>query len=253
MVDIDKAVRELMDELALPPAVCAVNKKIGPADVAGRLEHSLLTAELTIEELRVQCRMARDFRIAAVCVAPYYVAEAASMLTGSNVIICAAVGFPGSLISARAKETDVRACVTLGAREIDLAVNISAVKSGDIARAEKDFFGAAQATGGKAAVKAVFEHGSFDEREKTAVLEMIGRSGVPFIKIQNMTSGHGARAEDIRFVRDVLGGKIMIKIDGGVKTLEQAMELFRAGADRIGLTATKTVAAEAAKELRRFN
>jgi len=247
MVDIDKAIRELLEELALPPGSFTAGKGANIRTVAGRLEHSLLTVGLTIEALREECRMAREFRVAAVCVAPYYIDEAVSYLAGSEVAVCAAVGFPSAFISTKAKAADVQACVMLGAGEIDVAINVAAVKSGSISEAEKDFLSAAGAAGGKAAVKAVFEHGSYDDAEKRAVLEMIGRSGVPFVKIQNMTSGHGARVEDIRLVRSVLGDKIKIKIDGGVKTLAQAKELLESGADRIGLTATKAVALEEIK------
>ena len=239
MVDIDKTIRELLEELALPG--------VDPRTVAGRLEHSLLTVGLTVDSLKEECRIARDLRVAAVCVAPYYVTETVSYLAGSEVAVCAAVGFPSAFISSKAKVADVQACVMQGAKEIDVAINIAAVKSGCFSEAEKDFISAAGAAGGKAVVKAVFEHGSYDDAEKRAILEMIGRSGVPFIKIQNMTSGHGARIEDIRLVRSVLGNKIKIKIDGGVKTLAQAKELLESGADRIGLTATRVVAEEEVK------
>jgi len=247
MVDIDKAIRELLEELALPPGDSATGKGANPRTIAGRLEHSLLTVGLTSAALREECRMARDFRVAAVCVAPYYVAEVVSYLAGSEVAVCAAVGFPSAFISTKAKAADVQACAMLGAGEIDIAINVAAVKSGSISEAEKDFLSAAGAAAGKSVVKAVFEHGSYDDAEKRAVLEMIGRSGVPFVKIQNMTSGHGARVEDIRLVRSFLGDRIKIKIDGGVKTLAQAKELLESGADRIGLTATRAIAEEEIK------
>ena len=247
MIDIDKAVREVLRELVQPQCVGPSACEINPFDIPRKLEHSLLTVGLTREELLKGCRMARSLSVAAVCVAPYYVADATEALTGSPVVVCAAVGFPSALISTEAKIADVRACVTRGASEIDLAIDVAAVKSGNIPKAEKDFYRAAQAAQGYATVKAVFEHSSFTGREKEAVLLMIGRSGVPFIKIQNMTSGHGARCEEIRLVRDVLGDKIKIKIDGGVKTLEHALELFSSGASRIGLTATRKIAEEATK------
>ena len=248
MVDIEKAIKELLEDLVLPPDILATGKGENPRNVTGRLEHSLLTAGLTLEALREECRMARDLRIAVVCVAPYYVAEAVSFLAGSEVLVCAAVGFPGAFISTQAKAADVQACVMLGAKQVDVAINIAAIKSGCFFEAENDFLSAVRAAGERADVKAVFEHGSYDDAEKRAVLEMIGRSGVPFVKIQNMTSGHGARVEDIQLVRSVLGDRIKIKIDGGVKTLAQARELLESGANRIGLTATMAVAEEERKE-----
>lgn len=259
MIDIEKIVKDLLAELDKPgdkspspverPAAPALScmETLAPWDVAKRLEHSLLVADLTRETLLTQCRMARDLQIAAICVAPNYVSDAVEILAGSGVAVSTAVGFPSALLSTEAKIADIRACVMDGAAEIDLAIDIAAVKSGNMAKAEKDFTRAVEAAGGRAIIKAVFEHGSFDSDEQKQVLEMIGRSGVPFLKIQNLTSGHGARREEIALVQSVLGDKIKIKIDGGVKTLEQAMALFRAGAERIGLTATKAIVDEAEK------
>ena len=236
MIDIEKAIREVTEELA----GTSINVPSG-------LEHSLLNVGLTCEELLTECHMARTLQIGAVCVAPYYTSEAAEVLAGSSVAVCTAVGFPSGFMSTEAKAADVCACIMQGACEIDLAIDIAAVKSGNFAKAEKDFLYAVEAAKERAVIKAVFEHGSYDNYEKERVLRLIERSGVPYLKIQNMTSGHGARAEDISLVKDILGHKIKIKIDGGVKTLGQAMELFRAGANRIGLTATKAVAEEAIK------
>ena len=249
MVDIQKAVSELMEELnkGAGKAIFPQPDIMPPQDVSRRLEHSLLTANMSKEVLLAECRVARKVQAAVVCVAPYYVADAAAFLTGSSVAVCAAVGFPSALMSTEAKAADVHACVISGASEIDVAINIAAIKSGDYARAEIDFLAAVEAAKGRAIIKAVFEHGSYNDFEKVEVLDIIGRSGVPFIKIQNMTSGHGARREEIHFVRSILGDSVKIKIDGGVKTLDQAIELFKAGAYRIGLTATKAVADEDVK------
>jgi len=257
MIDIDKIINEVLAEFSQPSgcgrkcsgqadcAACADGCLcLKESDIPRRLEHSLLTADLTKEKLIAECRMAGNIRAGAVCVAPNYVAEASSALAGSSTLVCAAVGFPSAFMSTQAKIADIRACVMRGASEIDLAIDISAVKSGDYAKAEKDFLSAIEVAHSRVAVKAVFEHGSYDAREKEAVLQMIGRGGVKFIKIQNMTSGHGARREEIALVRSVLGDKIKIKIDGGVKTLAQARELFDAGASRIGLTATFAIAKE---------
>jgi len=227
--------------------------KISPQDIPGRLEHSLLTVGLTRESLLTECRLARNLLVATVCVAPYYVSDAVDMLTGSSVGVCAAVGFPGAFMSTEAKIADVHTCAFKGASEIDLAINITMIKSGDYTNAEIDFRSAVEAAKGRAVIKAVFEHGSYDISEKKRVLDIIKRSGVPYLKIQNMTSGHGARIEDILFVRETIGDSVKIKIDGGIKTLEQATLLCSAGASRLGLTATKDVAEEAIKSWRNYS
>ena len=129
--------------------------------------------------------------------------------------------------------------------EIDVALNNLALKSHqmDVARQELDEM--LELTKGRVLVKAVFEHSIFDEDEKEAVLKMLKSSGVTFIKIQNMLSGHGARVEDVQYAASILGRHIAIKIDGGIKTLQQAQDLLAAGASRLGLTATAKIAAEA--------
>ncbi|MFR8914267.1 MAG: hypothetical protein ACLVGX_01010 [Oscillospiraceae bacterium] len=96
-------------------------------------------------------------------------------------------------------------------------------------------------------LKAVFEHALYTPEEKRAVLQMLRNSGVNYVKIQNMLSGHGARVEDVRFASEILGRNVGIKIDGGIKTLAQAEELLAAGATRLGLTATAKIAEEALK------
>lgn len=253
MIDIEKTVREFMQELqggSVTSHTSITNVVDVCDDLCRKLEHSLLVLGLTQEELLKECRMARTVQVGTVCVAPYYVADASEMLAGSSVEVCAAVGFPSAYMSTEAKLADVRACVIDGASEIDLAINVAAVKSGDMKKAESDFRSAVDAVAERAIVKAVFEHAAYDAREKEDVLQMIERSGAPFLKIQNMVSGHGARVEDIIFVKSILGDKVKIKIDGGVKTLAQAVELFSAGAHRIGLTATEAIAEEISKSRR---
>jgi len=247
MIDIERTVRDVLYELEGRQPEGAALKETDVNEVPGRLEHSLLNVGLTCDELLSECRTARQLQVATVCVAPYYVSEAVRMLEGSGVAVCAAVGLPSAFMSTEAKVADVRACIMFGASEIDLAINVAAVKSGDYSKAEKDYMSAVRAADGRAAIKAAFEHGSFNTEQRHFVLDMIGRSGVKFIKIQNITSGHGARPEEVLLVREILGDKIKIKIDGGVKTLNHAMELFKAGAARIGLTATRAVAEEALK------
>lgn len=242
MMDIKKIQAELMQELEGGP----VHREArGGGDIPSMLEHSLLVPDLTLAKLEEDCTMARKLRIGAVCVPPQWVGEAKELLRGSTVKTASAVGIPSPLMSTKAKVADVRNCVMLGAEEIDIAVDVAAVKSGLLEKAEKDFFAAVDCAAGRAEVKASFEHGAYSDDEKAWVLQMIKRSGAKYVKIQNLLSGHGARVEDIRYVKSQLGNKIKIKIDGGVKTLAQAKKLIAAGADRIGLTATKAVAQEA--------
>ncbi|MDR3353739.1 MAG: deoxyribose-phosphate aldolase [Synergistaceae bacterium] len=250
-MDVEKIVSEVIKELQSRPAPSDSGDPFGvrPWEVPSRLEHSLLNPDTSMDKILKECANARRYCVAAVCVAPYYVSAAADALRGSGVKVCAAVGFPHGCMSAAAKLAEVKDCIKNGADEIDAAVNILAVKSGRMADAREDFEQITGAARGKAAVKAVFEHSVYSDSEKIAVLEMVSACGADYVKIQNVLSGKGAEAEDIRYVRGVLRRNVKIKIDGGVKTLAKALELMNAGADRIGGTATVAVAKEAEGKL----
>ena len=247
--------RQVMQRLDMPAAAvpCANSKtpelpRFGQpsgAEVVRHLEHSLLNPDTTLEFIQRECAVARHLSVAAVCVAPYYVPAAKIALSGSTVAVGTAVGFPHGCMSAAAKMAELRECIANGAQEIDLALNNLAIKSGRMDDARRELDEQLRFAQGRVLVKAVFEHGIFEPEEKRAVLKMLKNSGVTFIKIQNMLSGHGARVEDVQLAAEILGRHIEIKIDGGIKTLEQAEQLLAAGASRLGLTATAKIAEQA--------
>jgi deoxyribose-phosphate aldolase len=128
---------------------------------------------------------------------------------------------------------------------MDVAVNVLAVKSGEIDVARRELQEMLQIARGKCTVKAIYEQSLYTEEEKKIVLSLIRECSCGFVKISNALSGKRAEEADLQFVRGIVGDKVGIKIDGGVKTLERALQLFEAGADRIGLSATIAVAKEA--------
>lgn len=231
--------------LEAEPAPC--KGLVTGTDVVAHLEHSLLNPDTTSEKIRTECAVARKYAVAAVCVAPYYVAEAREVLLGSPVAVGTAIGFPHGCMSQAAKLAELRECMANGATEVDVALNVLAVKSGRLDVAQREIEEIVRLAAGKAKIKAVFEHSLYTPAEKTAVLTMLRGSGVDYVKIQNMLSGHGARVEDVKLAYDILGRNVGIKIDGGIKTLAQAEELLAAGAQRLGLTATAKIAEEARK------
>ena len=216
-------------------------------DVISHLEHSLLNPDTTLETIERECAVARKYSVAAVCVAPYYVPAAREILLGSPVAVGTAIGFPHGCMSQAAKLAELRECMANGATEVDVALNVLAVKSGRLDVAQRELDELVRCAVGKVQLKAVFEHALYTPEEKRAVLQMLRSSGVNYVKIQNMLSGHGARVEDVRFASEILGRNVGIKIDGGIKTLAQAEELLAAGATRLGLTATAKIAEEALK------
>ncbi|MBE6984755.1 MAG: deoxyribose-phosphate aldolase [Ruminococcaceae bacterium] len=216
-------------------------------DVVSHLEHSLLNPDTTLEKIEKECAVARKYAVAAVCVAPYYVSAAREILLGSPVAVGTAIGFPHGCMSQAAKIAELKECMANGATEIDVALNVLAIKSGRLDVAQREIEEIVRLAAGKARIKAVFEHSVYTAEEKRAVLTMLRGSGVDYVKIQNMLSGHGARVEDVKLAYDILGRNVGIKIDGGIKTLAQAEQLMAAGATRLGLTATAKIAEEARK------
>ena len=167
-------------------------------DVISHLEHSLLNPDTTLETIERECAVARKYSVAAVCVAPYYVPAAREILLGSPVAVGTAIGFPHGCMSQAAKLAELRECMANGATEVDVALNVLAIKSGRLDVAQRELDELVRCAVGKVQLKAVFEHALYTPEEKRAVLQMLRSSGVNYVKIQNMLSGHGARVEDVR-------------------------------------------------------
>lgn len=203
-------------------------------DVAFAIEHSAMTPEATETQVMNGCLEARKYRFANVCVFPYFVSFAAELLRGSGIVVCTAVAFPHGAFPTETKIYETKIALMDGAGELDVALNISAVKSGKFEEARNDIEAVVAVAKGKAKVKVIYEQGSYNEEEKIRVLKMACNSGSDFIKIQNFLTGKKALPEDVEFVRSVVGKDIGIKIDGGVSDAETLRNLIRAGANRVG-------------------
>jgi deoxyribose-phosphate aldolase len=243
-MDIERLIREVSEDIGFGDAMDARRGGMATSalDVLSKLEHSLLTPDLSANTLLQACAQARRYNVAAVCVPPYYVAMAKQALRGSGVAVCAAIGVPNAMFSSAARLADARYSLMEGADELDVSIHAMAVKSGDIDNAREDLRDLVMSARGKAVVKAAVELSLFTEEEKRRVLNFVKESGAAYVKIQNVLSGKKADVADIKYVKEILGNNMKIKIDGGVKTLDAALELVSGGADRIGLTATFAIA-----------
>lgn len=207
-------------------------------EIAAAIEHSLLNPDMTREKMLQGCADVRKYRLGNICVTPFFTAEAAEALEGSGIPVCVPVGFPHGAASTAAKVTEIREAIKNGAGELDVAMNIVAIKSGDMDAAKKDFDELVSAAGGRAKVKAIYEQGLFNEDEKAKVLLLAKHCGADYIKISNALTGKKAVVEDVRFVRSIIGKAMGIKIDGGVKDAATVCALLAAGANRIGASAS---------------
>ncbi|GHU67253.1 deoxyribose-phosphate aldolase [Clostridia bacterium] len=247
-MNIDKIIQDVTKQVDRGFSVNGGNSyripSITAVGVPGKLEHSLLVPDLKAQTVLDAAAESRRYKIAALCVPPYYVALAKDALRGSGVNVCSALGVPNALFSAAARLADAKDSLLNGAEELDVSINAMAVKSGNFEDARRDLLQIAGAAHGKAAIKAAVELSLFDEDEKIRVLNLVKDCGVEYVKIQNILSGKGADVSDIAYVKEILGNNVRIKIDGGVKALSKAIELISGGADRIGLTATFKIAQE---------
>ncbi|MEM5768587.1 MAG: deoxyribose-phosphate aldolase [Bacillota bacterium] len=204
------------------------------ADVAYAVENSILDPDATADKIIKACKDTKECRMVSICVSPYYVPLAVEELRNSGVKVCVAIGFPQGAVSTAAKVTEAKEAIRNGAEEIDVTMNVLAIKNGAISEAVRDLKEVVDVARGKAIVKAIYEQSIYSDAEKLAALNVAKSAGADFVKISNALTGKNAMVEDVRFVRDVLGPGIGIKIDGNITTAKTAKELLAAGATRCG-------------------
>lgn len=209
--------------------------------LASAIEHSLLNPDMDEKRMLSGCRAAVRYGFANVCVTPYFVTAASRCLAGTNVKVSAPVGFPYCAASLMSRLAEIRWCVQNGAKELDLSLNIVAVKSGRYDAVYRELCQMLDSAGSSVVCKAIYEQGLYSDEEKRKVLELIEKSRAPYLKISNALTGKKAAAEDVRFVRSVIGDRIGVKIDGGIKTGEAVLELMDAGAQRFGCSASVAI------------
>lgn len=215
------------------------------ADITGHLEHSAFCPELTRENLEQACSVVRKYEAAAICVRPDFVLDAADALRGSNSVVAAAIGFPGEMPSQASRFNEARECIRSGAKELDVAVNVAAIKEGRYEDAAGELSEIVDLALNKAKVKVVLEEGRLTETEKLRVIAIAKECHVDYISLWYPPVGRGACPDEVRRIRGIVGTSVGIKVEGGVSTLATAREMLAAGADRVGLTATELVAKEA--------
>jgi deoxyribose-phosphate aldolase len=202
--------------------------------ISSMIDHTLLKPEAAADDIRHLCAEAKEFRFAAVCVNPYWVPLAYKELEGSGVKIATVVGFPLGASDPEVKGFEASLAIKKGADEIDMVMNIGALKSGDLAAVKEDIAYVAQICKGKAVLKVIIETGCLHDEEKTVAAQLCKESGADFVKTSTGFVPGGATVEDIERIRLAIGPDMGIKASGGVRDLELAASLIKAGATRIG-------------------
>ena len=214
--------------------------------LASLIDHTLLKPDATREEIEQLCREAFQFCFASVCVNPNWVPLCASVLKGSGVKVCTVIGFPFGAHLPDVKAYEARRAVEQGADEVDMVINIGALKSKDYALVEQDIRSVVAAVGKATLVKVILETALLNRDEKIMGSSLAKAAGADFVKTSTGFAGGGATVEDVRLMRETVGPEMGVKASGGVRTSEDVQKMVEAGATRIGASASvKIVRGEA--------
>ncbi|GAB2484749.1 deoxyribose-phosphate aldolase [Alkalibacterium psychrotolerans] len=198
------------------------------------LDHTVLKPESTDLDIQKACLDAKKYDFKAVCIQPMWVKYTADMLKGSDVNTCTVIGFPLGANTSDVKAYEAKQAVKDGAVEVDMVINIGAIKSEDFSLVHDDIKAVVDAVKGKAIVKVIIETCLLTENEKVRACEISKRAGADFVKTSTGFSTGGATVEDIKLMRETVGKEMGVKASGGVRSLEDAKAMIEAGATRIG-------------------
>ena len=200
-------------------------------------DHTILKADATRKDVKRVCDEAMAYSFCSVCVNSYYVPYVANLLHGSDVKICSVVGFPLGAMSTRAKALEAKIAVMDGADEIDMVINVGALKDRDYSVVLEDIKAVKEACGEKI-LKVIIETCLLTDDEKVKACELAKEAGADFVKTSTGFSSAGAKVEDVRLMRETVGSDMGVKASGGIHDKEFAKELVDAGANRLGTSAT---------------
>jgi len=208
--------------------------------LASMIDHTLLKPDAKQTEFEKLCEEAGKFKFASVCVNPGWVKFCKDRLRNAGVMVCTVVGFPLGATSSSAKACETVQAIADGADEIDMVINIGALKSGNLKRVEDDIRDVVRAAGGHT-VKVILETSLLTDEEKVTACRLSKSAGAHFVKTSTGFSGGGATAADIAMMRKTVGPDMGVKASGGVRDLETAKTMIAAGATRIGASASVSI------------
>lgn len=206
------------------------------------IDHTILKPEATTAEIIKLCAEAVEYRFAAVCINPGHVVTAVRELKETPVKVCTVIGFPLGANTTLVKAYEAAEAVAAGATEVDMVINIGALKGGDEAYIQADIAAVVEAARGNT-VKVILETALLTEEEKVLACRLAKKAGAHYVKTSTGFGPGGATAADIRLMRETVGPAMGVKASGGVRTREAALEMIEAGATRIGTSSGITILA----------
>lgn len=214
-------------------------------NLAGYIDHTQLKPDTTKEQIDKLVEEARDNGFASVCINPYWVSYCSEKLEGTDVKVCTVIGFPLGAVTTETKVFETKNAIKNGAAEVDMVINVGALKSGDLDIVKQDIEAVVNAAKGKALTKVIIETSLLTKEEKIKACELAKQANADFVKTSTGFSGGGATIEDITLMREVVGPDMGVKASGGVRDQESTEALIEAGATRIGASAgVKIIAGE---------
>jgi len=214
------------------------------SEIAGLIDHTLLKPEATADQIVKLCAEAREHEFASVCVNPWWVPVAARELAGSPVKVCTVIGFPLGANATATKQFEAENAIRSGAKEVDMVINVGALRSGDLAAVKADIQAVAEAAHkGGAILKVILETALLTDEQKVTACKLSVEAGADFVKTSTGFASGGATAEDVALMRKTVGPKIGVKASGGVRSLADLEKMVTAGATRIGTSSGAAILA----------
>ena len=248
-MDIQKIIAETTQALAdAPRAPEPMAGSLAPADMPKYIDHTYLKPQASLEDIRRICDEAKKYGTASVCVNPSYIEFVAQQLAGTDVTPCCVIAFPLGASTPEAKAFEAFDAANRGAREVDMVINIGAVKSGDWKLVKRDIEGVVYAVKGRAKVKVIIETCLLTDEEKEKMCDIVCEAGADYIKTSTGFSTAGANFHDVELMVKGVAGRCKVKAAGGISTVEDMEKFLALGADRLGTSrAVKILNGEQAK------
>ncbi|TCT27027.1 deoxyribose-phosphate aldolase [Melghiribacillus thermohalophilus] len=202
--------------------------------IASMIDHTQLKPETTADKIQQICEEAKEFGFASVCVNPHWVSYCFDRLKETPVKICTVIGFPLGATTKEVKAFETKQAIENGAEEVDMVINIGALKNGEDDVVQDDIRAVVEAARGKAIVKVIIETALLTDEEKVKACELSKAAGADFVKTSTGFAGGGATVEDVRLMRETVGEEMGVKASGGIRDRKTAEAMIEAGANRIG-------------------
>lgn len=203
--------------------------------VARSIDHTQLKPDATTDKFDQLCEEAKEYQFKSVCINSSKVEYVAKKLQNSNILICSVVGFPLGAMTSGSKAFETKEAIAAGADEIDMVINIGALKSGDYTFVEEDIKAVRNATKKETVLKVIIETSMLTDSEKVIACELAEKAGADFVKTSTGFGGGGATIADVKLMRKTVSDKVLVKASGGIKDFETAIAMLDAGASRLGI------------------